>query len=89
MLVTRWNGRLVGVSVAAPLGTVTRTATPAADDAMSDGPVLISGALTNPRPCVRLLTKPSSVTPFDPMLELRRAIVTELAVLAFEAKRKH
>ena len=34
-----------------------------------------------------LLTQPGSATPFDPLLELRRAIATELAVMAFEAKR--
>jgi len=37
----------------------------------------------------RLLTEPGSASPFDPLLELRRAIRTELAVMAFEAKRKH
>lgn len=37
----------------------------------------------------RLLTALGSAAPFDPMLELRRVIVTELAVLAFEAKRNH
>jgi hypothetical protein len=35
----------------------------------------------------RLLTRPNLSAPFDPMLELRRAIATELAVMAYEAKR--
>jgi hypothetical protein len=41
----------------------------------------------NPPP--RLLTQLGSASPFDPLLELRRAIATELAVMAFEAKRAH
>jgi hypothetical protein len=44
--------------------------------------------MTISRRRLRLLTKPSLATPFDPMLELRRAIATELAVMAFEAKRE-
>jgi hypothetical protein len=40
-------------------------------------------------PSARLLTQPGSATPFDPLLELRRAIATELAVMAFEARREH
>lgn len=37
----------------------------------------------------RILTALGSAAPFDPLLELRRVIVTELAVMAFEAKLKH
>jgi hypothetical protein len=36
-----------------------------------------------------MLTALGSASPFDPLLELRRVIVTELAVMAFEAKLKH
>jgi hypothetical protein len=38
------------------------------------------------RPTLHLLTEPGSAAPFDPLLELRRAIATELAVMAFESK---
>ena len=36
-----------------------------------------------------LLTPLGSAAPFDPLLDLRRAIVTELAVMAFEARHEH
>jgi hypothetical protein len=36
-----------------------------------------------------LLTGPSCAVPFDPLLELRWAIATERAVMAFEAKHGH
>lgn len=39
------------------------------------------------RPTLRLVTRLESATPTDPLLELRRAIATELAVMAFEEKR--
>lgn len=39
------------------------------------------------RPTLRLLTRLDSAVPADPLLALRRAIATELAVMAFEAKR--
>lgn len=35
---------------------------------------------------LHLLTEPGTASPFDPLLELRRAIATELAVMAFEAR---
>jgi hypothetical protein len=37
-------------------------------------------------PRLRLLTDVGSAAPFDPLIELRHAIATELAVIAFEAK---
>jgi len=38
---------------------------------------------------LRLLTPLGSAAPFDPLLDLRRAIATELAVMAFEASHHH
>ena len=39
------------------------------------------------RPTLRVLARLEPARPPDPLLALRRAIATELAVMAFEAKR--